>query len=86
MIDPLINPVKGKLVVPAQYIRGHLCRLAQHVSIEIFHLLERHRVTLRIKIVEVAENVAKSIANLAIIFRNPTHQLFGADYVFAEVH
>ena len=74
-------------VLPAQDVRGHGYRLAQHVLVENVHLIERDCVLLRIKIAEVAENIAKqAVADLAIAFRHALHQLFRTDNVFAEIN
>ena len=82
----MIDLVESKLVVPARHVRGHGDGLAQHVLIDRFHLVERHRIALRIEVVQIARaHNETGVADLAVVFRHPLHQLLGADHVFAEI-
>ncbi len=86
IIYAMVDLVKCKLVVPADDVRRHGDRLAQHILIEDVHLVEWDCVVPRIKIVQVAQNVAKqAVANLAIALSHPLHQLFGTNHVFTKI-
>src|SRR5258705_11802463 len=52
MIYPVIDLVESKLVVRLPDVSCEGSRLAQHVLIERFHLVERNRILDRIEVVE----------------------------------
>src|SRR5882672_2955514 len=85
MIYPVIDLMESKLVVPLSDVVSERARLTQHVLIERFHLVERHRISLRIEIIKITQDVAERVPDLLVVFSDALHQGFGADYVFTKV-
>src|SRR5213076_939640 len=79
IIYAVINPVESELVVPADDLCANGRCTPQHVLIERFHLLERHSVSFRIKVIQIAENVTEqAVADLLIGLRHALHEALGA--------
>ena len=78
--------MKFEAVIPLPRIFNNLRCLQKHVVIQFLDLLQRYSIFLRVKVVQITDDVAEGVADLAVILCHALHQLFRADHVFAEVH
>ena len=77
--------MKRELLIPAKDIAHQVSGHEEHVLVDRLHLLERDLIALRIEAVQIAQNPAERIADIAIIIRNAIHQFVGGMHILAEV-
>ena len=82
----MVEPVEDEIVVVLAHILRHLGGAQQNVLVKRMHLGEADRVLRGSEILQVAQDVAEGVANFAIAFGNPLHQLVGSHDVLAEIH
>ena len=59
-------------------------RSSMYWSIDL-HILERDGMLRRIEVIQVSQDVAEGIPDLAIVLRDALHEFVGAAHVFAEI-
>ena len=72
-------------VIPALHLVVQFCRLSQHELIDRLHLFKGNPVGVWAEVIQIAEDVAERVADLAIVLRHTLHELLRANHVFAEV-
>ena len=84
-IERVINAMEFKLLIPAQHLFGELARAHQHILVQRRHLLPGNGIPVGPKAIQVAQQEAESVAQLAVSLRDPLHQVLAGDHIFAEV-
>ena len=62
-----------ELFVPAKHVLHQVGGEEQHVLVDGFRFLERHLILRGIKAVKIAEDPAKSVADVAIVIGDAPH-------------
>src|SRR5579883_1548891 len=92
LIDSMVDTVELEVSVPAAFtvrsadLLDQLTRASKHVLVEREQVFIRHRMFGRVEAVQVAEQEAEGVAQLAVVVRNALHEVFAGSNVFAEVH
>src|SRR5271163_332141 len=80
------DAVELEILIPLQSLLGQLAGLAEHVLVERLQLLKRQGIVRRVKAMQVAEQEAEGVAQLAVdLLGKPLEQRDAGDDVFAEV-
>ena len=85
LVDGLVDAVKFEGLVPAEDFLGEFAGAGEHVLIEWQKFGFGHSIARGIESVEIAEQEAEGVAQLAIELGAALHQVFAGGHVFAEV-
>ena len=69
-VEALVDAMEEHLVIPGADFGGKIGGAQKHVLVERFELLECNQVVRGREAVQVSEDVAEGVANLAIVFRD----------------
>ena len=90
-IDGMVDAVELEVTIPAALaVRAadffyQLAGAGEHVLVEREQVFIRQRVLCRVEAVQVAQQEAEGVAQLAVVVRDALHEVFAGGYVFAEV-
>ncbi len=85
LVEGLVGAVELEVIVGGADACGELREAAKDVLVEGFELREGDGVSGRVEIVEIAEQEAQGVAQLAVVVADALHEVFAGGYVFAEV-
>ncbi len=77
--------MKLELVIRPPHLGIELRRPRQDVLVQRLHLAERNGMPRRIEVMQIAQQKAQRVAQLAIVLTHPLHQVFTRRNVLAEV-
>src|ERR1017187_3512947 len=85
LIYRVIDAMEFEGLVPSKDLLSQIAGTGEHVSVEWKQIGFGDLIAGRIELVEIAEQKAKSIAQLAINLSATLHQIFAGRHVFSEI-
>src|SRR5580704_14224200 len=85
VVDGLVDAMKFEFLIPAENFFGELAGAGEHVLIEWQELRFGDAIACGVESIEISEEEAEGIADLAIELGTAGHEVFAGSHVFAEV-
>ena len=68
-MDGVVDLMEIKLLIALVALLGNLVHAGQRPAVQLMQLIVCNRIGVRVKVVEISEDVARSVSNLAVNLR-----------------